>query len=34
MNNIKYMLWVLSLIAWDFGFSKVIPIYDVFMSLT
>ena len=33
MNKIKYLMWVLGVIAWNFGVPAAIPIYDIAMAL-
>jgi len=33
MKKIKYLMWVLGVVAWNFGVPGAKPIYDIIMAL-
>ena len=33
MNKTKYLIWVLGVVAWNFGVPAAKPIYDITMAL-
>ena len=33
MNKTKYLMWVLGVVAWNFGGPAAKPIYDIIMAL-
>ena len=33
MNKTKYLMWVLGVVAWNFGVPAAKPIYDIIMAL-
>ena len=33
MNKTKYLMWVLGVVAWNFGVPAAKPIYDIIMTL-
>ena len=33
MNKTKYLMWVLGVVAWNFGAPAAKPIYDIIMAL-
>ena len=33
MNKLKYILWIVGIVAWNFGFPAAKPVYDVLAAL-
>ena len=33
MNKTKYLMWMLGVVAWNFGVPAAKPIYDIIMAL-